>query len=339
MREGTLAGLRRDVRSALRVLFLVAPLVGGGIFFLTRGRAEEKAGERAREQRRLLDMLMTRGQLSIVDVALEMGRRASRSKATSTIWSGSGSSPVSSIGEKGCSTPWRPRSSRPGQTCPNCGGELELAGKGLIKCPYCGAEIFLGPGGARELRAVGDRRHLRGRKHPVSERPEDIWEQRMREALDRIPGYRGYRLKEERRDADRRVRAAVADAYAAELARVERIGRDLANARRLGEIGAVERASQAIRHYIDRVRSLTPGYGGIFGDRDIDGIALDQLRLFDEGLLVGVERSPRDRPARAGFAAGQPLAPAADEIARTIEQQSLGSTGARGDRDRPGHEP
>src|SRR3712207_9585791 len=37
------------------------------------------------------------------------------------------------------------------QTCPNCGGELELAGKGLIKCPYCGAEIFLGPDGVREL--------------------------------------------------------------------------------------------------------------------------------------------------------------------------------------------
>ncbi|MBW3631503.1 MAG: hypothetical protein KY456_00605, partial [Chloroflexi bacterium] len=40
------------------------------------------------------------------------------------------------------------------QTCPNCGGELVLAGKGLVKCPYCGAEIFLGPGGARELQAV-----------------------------------------------------------------------------------------------------------------------------------------------------------------------------------------
>ena len=28
-------------------------------------------------------------------------------------------------------------------TCPNCGGALELAGKGLIRCPYCGAEIFI----------------------------------------------------------------------------------------------------------------------------------------------------------------------------------------------------
>lgn len=27
--------------------------------------------------------------------------------------------------------------------CPNCGGEVELAGKGVVKCPYCGVEIFL----------------------------------------------------------------------------------------------------------------------------------------------------------------------------------------------------
>ena len=86
-----------------------------------------------------------------------------------------------------------------------------------------------------------------------------------------------------------------------ELARVERIGRDLANARRLGEIGAVERASQAIRHYIDRVRTATPGYGGLFGERDIDGVALDQLRLFDEGLLIGVDEL---RPAIDRLEAG-----------------------------------
>jgi hypothetical protein len=156
----------------------------------------------------------------------------------------------------------------------------------------------------------------------VTERPEEIWEQRIHDALDRVPGYRGYRLKEERRDADRRVRAAVADAYAAQLTRVERIGRDLANARRLGEISAVERTSQAIRHYMDRVRAATPGYGGLFGDRDIDGIALDQLRLFDESLLLGVdELRPAIDRLEADFATGQPLAAAADEAARTIESQ------------------
>ena len=33
------------------------------------------------------------------------------------------------------------------QTCPNCGGQLELAGKGLVRCPFCGSEIFLSPSG------------------------------------------------------------------------------------------------------------------------------------------------------------------------------------------------
>ena len=158
----------------------------------------------------------------------------------------------------------------------------------------------------------------------MTERPEDIWERKIRDALDRVPGYRGYRLKEERRDADRHVRAAIADAYAVELARVERIGRDLANARRLGEISTVERASQAIRHYIDRVRSATPGYGGLFGDRDIDGIALDQLRLFDESLLLGVdELQPAIDRLEADFAAGLPLGPAADTVASSVESQIL----------------
>jgi hypothetical protein len=154
----------------------------------------------------------------------------------------------------------------------------------------------------------------------LSERPEVVLEQRAREYLDRIPGYRGYRLKEERRDADRRVREAVADAFAAELARVERIGRELANARRLGEIGAVERASQAIRHFIDRVRTASPGYGGLFGERDIDGVALDQIRLFDESLILGVdELRPAVDRLEAAMTAGQPVGPPADQVTRTMD--------------------
>lgn len=30
-------------------------------------------------------------------------------------------------------------------SCPNCGGVLEPAGKGLVRCRYCGTEIYLSP--------------------------------------------------------------------------------------------------------------------------------------------------------------------------------------------------
>ncbi|MCA9878711.1 MAG: hypothetical protein KC442_13045, partial [Thermomicrobiales bacterium] len=122
----------------------------------------------------------------------------------------------------------------------------------------------------------------------MTDNPEQELQRRAQALLDQIPGYRGYRLKEQRRDADRRVREAVAQAYEAELARVERIGRDLAKARRIGDVPPVEEASQRIRRMVNRVRAETPGYGGLFSDHPVDGVALDQLRLFDESLMEGV---------------------------------------------------
>lgn len=121
----------------------------------------------------------------------------------------------------------------------------------------------------------------------------DDLERRVGGLLDRIPGYRGYRSKEDRRDADRRVREHLVSAYDAAADRVERVARDLATQRRLGEIGPVDEFARTLRHFIDRVRTATYGYGGLMGDRDVDALALDQLRQFDEGLLSGVDELAR----------------------------------------------
>lgn len=114
-------------------------------------------------------------------------------------------------------------------------------------------------------------------------------ERRVGGLLDRIPGYRGYRSKEDRRDADRRVREHVVTVFTAEADRVGRIAEQLAEQRRLTEIGPVDEFAQTLRHFIDRVRTATYGYGGLMGDRDVDASALDQLRMFDEGLLAGID--------------------------------------------------
>lgn len=106
--------------------------------------------------------------------------------------------------------------------------------------------------------------------------------------LQAFPGYTGYRDKEDRRDADRRVRDHLFQEYRRQLDRVERVARDLASDRKLMAIGPVDDFAKAIRHLSDRINTASYGYGGLFSDRDVDEGALDQLRLFDEGLLSGV---------------------------------------------------
>lgn len=112
--------------------------------------------------------------------------------------------------------------------------------------------------------------------------------------LERVPGYRGYRDKEDRRDADRRVRDHVAQVYAAQASRIQDIAANLANQRQLDAIGPVDAFGQRLRHLIDRISTATYGYGGLWSDRDVDSAALDQLRRFDEGLLAGA--TELDRP-------------------------------------------
>ena len=106
--------------------------------------------------------------------------------------------------------------------------------------------------------------------------------------LDRIPGYRGYRDKEGRRDADRLVRESVGSSYDQLASRVEAVGRALADQRRIADVGQITDLTDRIRHLADQIRTASYGYSPLFSDRAIEEAALDQLRRFDDGLMGGV---------------------------------------------------
>jgi len=144
---------------------------------------------------------------------------------------------------------------------------------------------------------------------------------RARSALNRIPGYTGYRAKERRRDDDRAVRNQLADDLDASAAQIESIGRDLANQRRLDAIQPVESLFRQIGHLANRVRTAPSGYAGLYDEREIDELALDQLRRFDEQaakeastLAEQVTSLQRGAALPGDFAPA--LATAVDEVSR-----------------------
>ena len=114
----------------------------------------------------------------------------------------------------------------------------------------------------------------------------DRIEQKIRSTLDSIPGYRGYRSLEDRRDDDRRLRETIASEISASAATLTHAGAQMVERRQLKQVSAIERLVAETRHLADRVRTATYGYGGLFSTRDVGANVLDQIHLFDEAFLT-----------------------------------------------------
>ena len=139
--EMTLGGAALGL--AIAALCVAAPSIGVGIYLFVKGRQE--AGELAdvEKERKLLNVVLTRGQVSIADLVLELN--SSRDEVKAMIYDLVGKGLFSGYinWDEGVLYSRQAGEMRAGQKCPNCGGKQAFAGKGVITCPYCGSDLFL----------------------------------------------------------------------------------------------------------------------------------------------------------------------------------------------------
>jgi hypothetical protein len=125
------------------LLVLVAPMVGGGLYMLFTGQQEAEQAADATQQRTLLNIVQSRGQVPINDLALEMQlpREEIRGIVHHLVGLGVFSGYIN--WDKGMLYSQEASQLRDLEQCPNCGGEITLQGKGVATCRFCGTEFFL----------------------------------------------------------------------------------------------------------------------------------------------------------------------------------------------------
>ena len=127
----------------LVLLVFVLPLGGGGAYLVAKSRQESAEYTEVAKQKKILNMVLAQGKVTFSEVALELDvpidqvEDLVRDLVGKNLFSGAIN------WEDGVLYSKQASQMKADRKCPNCSGELTLAGKGVIKCPFCGSEVFL----------------------------------------------------------------------------------------------------------------------------------------------------------------------------------------------------
>ncbi len=105
-----------------------------------------------------------------------------------------------------------------------------------------------------------------------------------------LSGFVGYVERDQRREADKLLREAVAERFEKEWGRVSAVQRQLVAEKQLEYIDDLEAAAIKLRAFIDRVKGAAYGYAGFFDHVRIGDEELAKLYEHDLGLLQGADR-------------------------------------------------
>ncbi|GAB4498949.1 MAG: hypothetical protein OHK003_13000 [Anaerolineales bacterium] len=152
-----------------------------------------------------------------------------------------------------------------------------------------------------------------------------------------IPGFSGYVERQNRRDADKLLRETVARRFEEQWARASNLQAEMVNNGQLSFVDDMEKASLALRTFIDKISTAARGYSGAFDAVKINEKELEAIYQFDaaffdladqvKSALDNVEVSMGDETALP--AAIRNITTLARLAVETFERRSEVVTGSR----------
>ena len=136
----------------------------------------------------------------------------------------------------------------------------------------------------------------------------------LEQIVNAIPGFRGYREKELRRDADRLQREHLASRLEQAKKSLDGLAAAASRTGALDAINDIETARKRLDKVVARIRYADRGYAGFFATIKVDEAALDRVYRYDLALLGGVEEAVGS--AAAAVTAPNPAQGVRDTIAR-----------------------
>jgi hypothetical protein len=103
-----------------------------------------------------------------------------------------------------------------------------------------------------------------------------------------VAGFVGYLDRENRREADKLLRATIAQRYEQQWSRISSIQRQMIEGGQIEQVDLLEAGAIKLRGFIDRVKTASYGYAGFFDAVRINSNELQKIYAHDLQLLEEV---------------------------------------------------
>lgn len=107
----------------------------------------------------------------------------------------------------------------------------------------------------------------------------------LKKLIAKLPGFKGYYERADRRSADKLLRETIADKFHQQWQRLSSIQRDLVSSGHLEVMDDIEIGAIRLRQFIDRIKTAAYGYSGFFDATKVNEAELEKVYQYDLTIM------------------------------------------------------